>query len=76
DVDTMDDFDIDLFNEELKHILNGEELILPTFNFKKGKREDNGKKIKLPKNGIVIVEGIHGLNPILTKKIPDKNKFK
>ncbi|MDS1003106.1 nucleoside kinase [Clostridium sporogenes] len=76
DFESIDALDIDLFNEDLKHILNGEEVKIPTFNFKKGKREYNGKNIKLPKNGILIVEGIHGLNPVLTKKIPDKNKFK
>ena len=76
DFESIDALDIDLFNEDLKHILNGEEVQMPTFNFKKGKREYNGKKIKLPKNGILIVEGIHGLNPILTREIPDKNKFK
>ncbi|MGO5075057.1 nucleoside kinase [Clostridium sporogenes] len=76
DFESIDALDIDLFNENLKHILKGEEVQIPTFNFKKGKREYNNKKIKLPKNGILIVEGIHGLNPILTREIPDKNKFK
>ncbi|KGO14303.1 nucleoside kinase [Clostridium botulinum] len=76
DFESIDALDIDLFNEDLKHILNGEEVQIPTFNFKKGKREYDGKKIKLPKNGILIVEGIHGLNPILTREILDKNKFK
>lgn len=76
DFESIDALDIDLFNEDLKHILNGEEVQIPTFNFKKGKREYDGKKIKLPKSGILIVEGIHGLNPILTREIPDKNKFK
>ncbi|ACQ52065.1 TPA: nucleoside kinase [Clostridium botulinum] len=76
DFESIDALDIDLFNKDLKHILNGEEVQIPTFNFKKGKREYDGKKIKLPKNGILIVEGIHGLNPILTREIPDKNKFK
>ncbi|WP_434303516.1 nucleoside kinase [Clostridium botulinum] len=76
DFESIDALDIDLFNENLKHILKGEEVQIPTFNFKKGKREYNDKKIKLPKNGILIVEGIHGLNPILTREIPDKNKFK
>lgn len=76
DFESIDALDIDLFNEDLKHILNGEEVQIPTFNFKKGKREYDDKKIKLPKNGILIVEGIHGLNPILTREIPDKNKFK
>ncbi|NFQ69371.1 nucleoside kinase [Clostridium sporogenes] len=76
DFESIDALDIDLFNENLKRILKGEEVEIPTFNFKKGKREYNGKKIKLPKNGILIVEGIHGLNPILTREINDKNKFK
>ncbi|MBN3347795.1 AAA family ATPase [Clostridium botulinum] len=76
DFESIDALDIDLFNEDLKHILNGEEVQIPTFNFKKGKREYDGKKIKLPKSGMLIVEGIHGLNPILTREIPDKNKFK
>ncbi|EPY2274247.1 nucleoside kinase [Clostridium sporogenes] len=76
DFESIDALDIDLFNENLKHILKGEEVQIPTFNFKKGKREYNNKKIKLPKNGILIIEGIHGLNPILTREIPDKNKFK
>ncbi len=76
DFESIDALDINLFNENLKRILDGEEVQIPTFNFKKGKREYNGKKIKLPKNGILIVEGIHGLNPILTREISDKNKFK
>ncbi|AVP62947.1 AAA family ATPase [Clostridium botulinum] len=76
DFESIDALDIDLFNENLKRILKGEAVEIPTFNFKKGKREYNGKKIKLPKNGILIVEGIHGLNPILTREINDKNKFK
>lgn len=76
DFESIDALDIDLFNENLKQILKGEEIELPTFNFKMGKREYKGNKIKLPKNSILIIEGIHGLNPILTREINDENKFK
>lgn len=54
DFESIDALDIDLFNENLKRILKGEEVEIPTFNFKKGKREYNGKKIKLPKMGYLL----------------------
>ncbi|EJO5348966.1 nucleoside kinase [Clostridium botulinum] len=76
DFECIDALDIDLFNEHLKRILKGEEVEVPTFNFKLGRREYKGQKIKLPKNGILIIEGIHGLNPVLTREINDENKFK
>lgn len=76
DFETIQSVDIKLFNEQLREILKGNEVELPTFNFLKGKREWIGNKIKLPQNGVVIIEGIHGLNPILTSEIDDKYKFK
>lgn len=57
-------------------ILQGEEVEIPEFNFIKGEREWVGKKVKLPSNGVIIVEGIHGLNPILTAHIDEKYKFR
>ena len=54
----------------------GEEVEIPRFNFKKGEREWVGHKLTLPSNGILLIEGIHGLNPILTSSILDKQKFK
>ncbi|WP_143316658.1 nucleoside kinase [Clostridium sp. HBUAS56017] len=68
--------DLDLFNENLKGLLKGEEVEIPSYNFRTGTREWSGNKIKLPQNGVIIIEGIHGLNPILTSEIEDKNKFK
>lgn len=68
--------DLKLFNENLKKLFNGEEIETPSFNFRTGEREWNEHRISLPKNGVIIVEGIHGLNPILTSEIDSKNKFK
>ena len=65
-----------MFNEHLNLILQGETVEIPQFNFFIGKREWVGNKIKLPENGVLIVEGIHGLNPILTAQVDDKYKFK
>lgn len=76
DFESIYALDLELFNKHLEDLLKGEEVEIPTFNFKKGKREWNGEKIKLPKNGILIVEGIHGLNEMLTSSIPKENKFK
>lgn len=76
DFETIGSVDVKLFNEQLRDILKGDEVEIPTFNFLSGKREWIGNKIKLPQNGVVIIEGIHGLNPILTSEIEDKYKFK
>ncbi|MBC2581533.1 nucleoside kinase [Clostridium sp. DJ247] len=76
DFESIYALDLELFNKNLEHILKGEEVDIPTFNFKDGVREWKGQKIKLPKNGILIIEGIHGLNEMLTASIPLENKFK
>lgn len=67
--------DLNRFNKDLSDLLEGKEVTIPRFNFKSGKSEE-GKKIKIEKNQPIILEGIHGLNPILTSSIPDKEKFK
>lgn len=76
DFESIYALDLELFNRNLEQILKGEEVNIPTFNFKSGTREWNGDKIKLPENGVLIIEGIHGLNEILTASIPKENKFK
>lgn len=76
DFESIDALDIKLFNEHLTRLLNGEEVETPTFNFRLGKREWLGEKAKLPENGVLIIEGIHGLNDKLTASIPPNNKFK
>lgn len=75
DFECVEAIDIDLFNSDLNKLLNNEEVLIPTFNFIEGKKEYKNK-IKLDKNGILIIEGLHALNDILTSKIEDKNKFR
>lgn len=76
DFESIHALDLKLLNEHLTNILSGKEIEIPTYNFKKGKREWSGNRIKLPENGILILEGIHGLNDALTSSIDKKNKFK
>ncbi len=76
DYESLNAMDLELFNSDLLDLLEGNEINLPVFNFITGKREYGNNKTKLDKNGILIVEGIHGLNPRLTNLIPDKDKYK
>lgn len=76
DFESVYSLDLELFNSNLSGLLKGEEVEIPSFNFKKGEREWVGHKLTLPNNGILLIEGIHGLNPILTSSILDKQKFK
>ncbi len=76
DFETIDALDLDLFNEHLKALLNGEEVEIPKFSFETGERFYDGEKLKMEQDDILIVEGIHGLNPLLTKSIDDNMKFK
>lgn len=76
DFESINAIDLKLFNENLKDLLKGKEVEIPSYNFKTGKREWVGNKLRLPGKGVLIIEGIHGLNPILTDEVLDKNKFK
>lgn len=76
DFEHIEAIDLDLFNKHLLRLINGHEVEIPTFNFFTGLREYNGKKIKLAKDQPLIIEGIHGLNELLTKDIPRHRKFK
>ncbi|OPJ60113.1 nucleoside kinase [Clostridium oryzae] len=76
DFESIYALDLELFNSQLNQLLQGKEVELPTFDFRLGKRVWEGKKLSLPDNGIIVVEGIHGLNDILTSTIPVENKFK
>lgn len=76
DFESLESIDLKKFNMDLISLLEGETIELPKFNFVTGKRENSGKWIKVDKDHPIIIEGIHGLNPRLTKDIPDKNKFK
>ena len=68
--------DVEKFNNDMKALLDGEEVEMPEFNFKTGLREYKGNKLKLGKDDILVIEGIHGLNEALTYALPKENKFK
>lgn len=61
---------------DLNALLRGERVEVPEYNFKTGMREYNGKKLKLGRNTVLLIEGIHALNPILTSHVPDNIKFR
>ena len=68
--------DIDLFTDDMLDLLDGETVEMPHFDFKIGKRVYRKNYLKLDEDDILIIEGIHGLNPKATKDLPDENKFK
>ena len=76
DYESFHALDLKLFNDQLQALLRGEEVDLPTFNFVAGKKEYLGKKLKINDNIILILEGIHALNPELVKSVPKENIFK
>ena len=76
DYESLYALDLDFFNQQLQALLNGEEVELPRFNFNTGMREMSGNRLKVDDNMILILEGIHALNPELTPHIPAENKFK
>ncbi len=75
DYESLYALDLELFNKHLSYLLQGEEVELPRFNFATGSREYKGDKLKLDHNSILILEGIHALNPDLTAKISKDKKF-
>ena len=68
--------DIDLFTDDMLDLLDGETVEMPHFDFKIGKRVYRKNYLKLDEDDILIIEGIHGLNPKATEDLPDENKFK
>lgn len=76
DFECLEAMDIKLLNEQLGKLLKGEEVSLPTFDFIAGKKVYKGNTMKMEAHDILILEGIHALNPALTPKIPDFMKFR
>ena len=76
DYESLYALNIPLINEQFQALFRGEEVQLPSYNFQTGVNEMKGKKLHLEPNNILIVEGIHALNPLLTKDIPDEKKFR
>ncbi|WP_337663925.1 nucleoside kinase [Suilimivivens sp.] len=72
----LEAIDVKQFNEDMERLLRGERVELPTFNFKTGKREYHGRYKQLGEEDILVIEGIHGLNPKTTYSLPDESKFK
>lgn len=76
DFEALEAIDLKLFNQQLVDLLNGEEIKIPKFSFETGSRQYDGTKLKMSKENILIIEGIHGLNPNLTPSIPAEAKYK
>lgn len=76
DFESLYAVDLPFFEEQLTTLLNGGEVELPRYNFTTGKREMSGKKLRIDEHMILIIEGIHALNPALTSHIPNENKYK
>ena len=76
DFESLVAIDVDLFNRDMQMLLAGEEVSVPTYNFKTGKREYRGRYLRLGEGDILIIEGIHCLNDELSYTLPKENKFK
>ncbi len=76
DFECLGAVDVELFNRQMQELLEGKEVVIPTFNFVEGKKEYGGKPKKLGANDVLVIEGIHCLNPKLTESLADENKFK
>lgn len=76
DFEAIEAIDVEYFNEQLNQLFNGEEVELPKFNFTVGRKFPSGKKLRLIPGSVLIVEGIHGMNPNLVPHIEPANTFK
>lgn len=76
DFESIDALDLELFNGQMEQLLKGKEVELPYYNFKTGHREYRGQKISLGDDGVLVVEGIHGLNERLSQRVRRRNKIK
>lgn len=76
DYEHLHALDIELLNQQMNALLAGEEVELPRYNFLTGQSEPSGRKLKLKGNEVLVVEGIHALNPELTAQIPEAQKFR
>ena len=76
DFEHVEALNIPLLNQQMNALMAGEEVELPKYNFQTGKSERSGRRLKLKGNEILVVEGIHALNPMLTAQIPEECKFR
>jgi uridine kinase len=76
DFDNIETVEYSLLEDHLLRLIKGERVEIPEYNFVTGQREWNGKRLKLASDTVLIIEGIHALNPLLTQKIDDAMKYK
>lgn len=76
DLECLEAIDVELFNHDMQELLAGKKVELPTFNFKTGRREYKGRFMQLHEDDVLVIEGIHGLNPKLSYSLPEESKFK
>ncbi|MCM1037475.1 MAG: nucleoside kinase [Bacteroides sp.] len=76
DYESLYALDLAQFNSDLAAILRGEEVELPSYDFESGTRRYRGRRIRLTDDSILLIEGIHGLNPALTEQIPEEMKYR
>ena len=76
DFDNIETVEYSLLEDHLLRLIKGERVEIPEYNFVTGRREWNGKRLKLSPDTVLIIEGIHALNPLLTQKIDDAMKYK
>lgn len=76
DYESIYALDLELINKQFNALFRGEEIELPKYNFQTGKSGKSGKKLKMAPNNVLVVEGIHALNPELTAQIPEAQKFR
>ena len=76
DFDNVETVDYKLLSEHLSRLMKGDTVEVPEYNFVTGKREYNGKKFRFSGDSVLIIEGIHALNPLLTKDVPDALKYR
>ena len=75
DYESVHALNIPLLNEQLQQLFEGKTIELPKYNFQTGKSEKSGKRLQLDDNQVLVLEGIHALNPELTAQIPQEQKF-
>lgn len=75
DYECLQALDLKLFNEQLQALLAGDTVELPRYNFQKGERESSGKKLTIDEHDVLIIEGIHALNPNLIPQIPREMRY-
>lgn len=74
--ENIDALDLSLFNRQMKDLLEGREVDMPVFNFKTGHKEFGKRKTRLARNGVIVIEGIHAFNHLLTRQLPEESKFR